>query len=85
MVTRLIEEGRRSPEWEPAPNPTEFCVATMGMNGQFTHCGLYTEADGGLIIHCIKDHPVAAVKASRLKATGINAIKYFRHGALRRN
>lgn len=65
-----------------------FTLATKGSEGagiamgaceKTAHVGIYSEMEGGLIIHCEEKSGVVASTESELRAKGIKKIVYFPH------
>jgi len=65
-----------------------FSLATKGSEGagvamggceKTTHVGIFTELDGGLIIHCQGAAGVIASTESELRRQGIRKFIYFSH------
>lgn len=66
--------------WAEVIAPTEFCGVEMTQRTIGHHAGVWTEADGGKIIHCWEGHPVAADTLRTLRFKGFRVIKFVRYG-----
>lgn len=66
-------------EWREVARPFEFCAVAMSMREVFHHVGIWTEADGGKVIHSWRG-PVVADTIRSLRFKGIRTIKFFEYG-----
>jgi hypothetical protein len=68
-------------EWIETTCPFDGCAVAMGQTDYcFYHVGLYTSADGGLIVHALgKPAGVVADTLKRIRLSGFRTIKFFRH------
>jgi len=68
-------------DWEPAFKPFEGAGVAMSKNMVFHHVGVYTEADGGKIIHAWDEHSgVVATSHRDLRLVWrFRNVKYYRH------
>lgn len=78
IIDAEAKSGTPESPWQRVEVPAEFDVAVMG-SVRTTHLGLYSEADGGIIVHCADGRNVVAETPYRLKASGVNKISYYRH------
>lgn len=63
--------------WLPVEKPKEYDALGMGQS-LFTHVGIYTESDGGFIIHAVDGANVVAERLSRLKQQ-FKKLKFYRY------
>lgn len=66
-------------EWKRVANPAEFDGVALGKGSQLTHVGIYTEADGGRIVHCNQGHGVVAMSLQQMEREGYRLIQFYRH------
>lgn len=68
-------------DWEQVPEPFEGAAVAMSVLefGDIHHVGIWTDADGGRIVHCWGDHRVVADTLRGLKQKGLKQIKFYRH------
>lgn len=66
--------------WVEIIAPAEFCGIEMTQRTVGHHAGVWTEADGGKIIHCWEGHSVAADTLRTLRFKGFRVIKFVRYG-----
>jgi len=66
--------------WFDIPEPIEYCGIEMTQRSVGHHAGLWTEADGGKIIHCWEGTPVAADTLKTLRFKGFRVIRFIRYG-----
>lgn len=62
--------------WSELSKPVEFAGVAMG-HTDFSHVGIYTEADGGLILHSSLYENVVASRPAVLQRTRYPKIKYY--------
>lgn len=55
--------------WVKLDRPEEFAGVALGISS-FTHIGIYTEADGGYIIHAVEKHNVIAQRPAQFRDMG---------------
>jgi cell wall-associated NlpC family hydrolase len=63
--------------WVEQPKPTELCAVGMTRKGAIHHGGVWTEADGGKIIHCWDGLPVVADIPRNLNLRGLRIVNFF--------
>lgn len=63
--------------WVSKGRPTEWAAVGMSRKEMIHHVGVWTEADGGKIIHCWHGIPVVADTPKSLLFQGIRIIQYF--------
>lgn len=71
----------RSGEWLRLEKPEELCVVSISRTpNQCTHVGLYTELDGGLIVHCAESAGGVQMNTkSELIQHGYPCLKFHRY------
>jgi len=52
--------------WEKLEKPLEFSVVLLGRSKYPTHCGIYLNVDGGVIVHCSERGGVTVVSLNNL-------------------
>lgn len=63
--------------WARQDQPTEWAAVGMSRKERIHHVGVWTEADGGRIIHCWHGKPVVADTPKSLLLQGMHIIKFF--------
>lgn len=63
--------------WVEIETPEELCGVAIGRR-YYAHVGVYTSADGGLIIHAVDNHNVLAQRPGLLAMRGY--LRYYKHG-----
>lgn len=63
----------------PINTPIDGCTVLLSKNGVFTHAGLYSAAQGGLIVHAVPGTGVVAQPVHTMRARGWTGILYFTH------
>jgi len=64
--------------FEEASTPKEYDVVAMGKCKDCHHVGVYTEADGGGIVHCEEGTGVVFMSMSSVRANGYTQLKFLR-------
>lgn len=83
-VAQRIAIASDSGEWEERQIPKEFDVVLMGRSTP-AHVGIWTEADGGLIVHCSEGRGVNAISLQKARDAGYKIIRFYRHADHSRN
>jgi hypothetical protein len=78
-VARKISEVIDLGEWVQVQKPEEFDGVAMGKGSQVTHVGVWTESDGGAIIHNNEGHGVIAMNLQQARIHGYGLLKFYRH------
>lgn len=83
----MIDAGAKGGEWERLKTPVEGCAVGLSHrpDGKFHHVGIWTQADGGLVVHAVDGANVIAQNLSSLKFHGFGRIEFFEYGAYYRN
>lgn len=63
--------------WTEQPLPVEWCAVGMSRKTIIHHVGIWTEADGGKVIHCFHGKPVTADTPKSLLLKGLRIKEYF--------
>jgi len=67
-------------QWTEIPKPVERCAVAMSQQVIPHHVGLWTQDDGGKVIHAWNGLAVAAESIRRLRLRGMRTIKFYRYG-----
>jgi len=62
--------------------PKEFDVVLLGRSSQCNHVGIYTEAQGGGVVHCEDGAGVVFVSIPQLRAQNFNNVSFIRHAKM---
>lgn len=77
VVPREISEQCLD-NWDQIEKPFELCGVGMSQKAHYIHhAGVWTNADGGKIIHCWDGRPVVADTLRNLGIKGLRVIKYL--------
>jgi hypothetical protein len=81
-VCRMIEAGASGGEWNRLASPREGCAVGLSKRADrsFHHVGIFTEADGGLVVHAVDGANVLAQTIASLKAFGFGRIEFYEYG-----
>jgi len=67
-------------EWQSIREPIEGCGVALSRKWRFIHhCGVYTSANRGLVVHAPDGGKVVAQTLQGLRAMGWKRIEYFVH------
>lgn len=79
LCGKAFESAAKGTEWLRLARPAEGCIVGLGRGSFLLHCGIYTEADGGLVLHAEEGSHVIAQSVQRLKADGWQRIEFYNH------
>jgi cell wall-associated NlpC family hydrolase len=77
-IERTIEE-EAAEEWKEIPDLKEGCVVAMGHGKVMHHVGIFTEQDGGLVLHARPGQNVVADTLKGLRVKGMQVIKFYQY------
>jgi len=63
--------------WMRLSNPTEGCVVAMSQKLVLHHVGIWTQADGGRVIHCWNGPVIADTLDSLRRWKGVRTIEFY--------
>ena len=84
-VAREIRIAASCGDWIEMEIPDEFDVVLMGRSTTGTHVGVWTNADGGRIVHCEEGQGVGSMTLKRAQDLGYKLIKFYRYADYSRN
>lgn len=64
-------------DWVQLERPVDGCAVVMSMRTIPHHVGIWTDADGGKIIHCWSNQPVVADTLRGVRAKGLQTIEFY--------
>ena len=76
---QAIDKHEERSNWVVVQSPKEGDAVLMGKGKHPTHIGVWTDADGGSVLHSLEKAGVCRQKLSALKRDGWNTITYYRH------
>lgn len=79
LVAHAMEKATQNLKWRRIETPVEGCVTAMGHAKRIHHVGVYTAADGGMILHAQDKKGVEATPVRYLKTHGWNRVEYYMH------
>lgn len=83
LVSRTIrqetEQGSFGGKWRRLAQGQEFAGVALGLTSLLTHVGIYTEADGGYILHAGESKSVIAIKPSKILSHGFKRIEFYQY------
>lgn len=76
-IVKTMELESVSPNWIKKEKPFEFSVVAMSKSEAIHHVGVFTEEDGGKIVHAYEGTAVVANDLLQLRRTGFKRIEYY--------
>jgi cell wall-associated NlpC family hydrolase len=73
---RLFEDGRGQ-GWEKVEKPLEGSAVALGKRNRIHHCGIFTTADRGLVVHASDGARVRAQNLRQLRVEGWGLIEFY--------
>lgn len=64
--------------WETASGPTEGSAVVMSKGRHASHVGVWTQADGGGVVHSVQGMGVVFTPLPALAAMGLKVLAYYR-------
>lgn len=64
--------------WQPVLKPNEGDAALIGKSARPSHVGLYVDANGGAILHCVQGFGVVCQSPKALQTAGWRVLGYYR-------
>lgn len=74
-----IKASAGSEEWQRLKEPKEFCAVAMGRRGAVFHVGIWTDADGGNVVHSLEYSGVRVDSVRRLISLGFSQLRFYSH------
>ena len=76
VMRALRNDGERE-KWASVLNPTEGCAVLMSQSNRPSHVGVWTEIDGGGVVHCVKGIGVIFSSVSALSVMGYRILVFY--------
>jgi len=83
LCSDLVEQSKTL--WTEVAEPQDGDAVGMGLQKNLHHVGVWTNADGGRVLHSWLDQSVVAETIQMLRLKGIRTIKFFQYGCHSRN
>lgn len=64
--------------WALVESPAEGDAVLMGKNKRPAHVGIWIDADGGAVLHCVEGAGVIIQQRSTLRLAGWNTLGFYR-------
>ena len=81
QVARIFTSGENYAGWQQVEQPNELDGVLMSHAKHPHHVGIWIDADGGQVLHCIEGAGVVAMNRLHLRLAGWNIISFWRHSA----
>ena len=75
---RTILEEAASGRWQEIASPIDGCVVLMGKRTWPHHIGVYLDADGGRIVHCLEHVGCIIDQVRSLSKAGWGFMKFYK-------
>lgn len=82
-VAAGVRDGLKE-DWEEIQKPEEGCAVGMSITSdpdEIHHVGVYTDSDGGRVVHCWGRYNVIADTLRGLALKGFRVVRFYRHKA----
>lgn len=79
-LARAIEEQAKGGDWTEVLRPKERDAVVMSLREAPHHIGIWTDADGGKVLHTWGRAYVVAETLRSLRSRGLRSIKFYRYG-----
>lgn len=76
VTVKMTKEAMRG-QWVQLSVPEEGAVVGLSHHRLFHHVGIFTQADGGLVIHALDGIGVIANSLQQLRNGGWNRIEFY--------
>tara|TARA_R110000737_G_scaffold344195_1_gene371077 strand:- start:350 stop:757 length:408 start_codon:yes stop_codon:yes gene_type:complete len=80
-ISRTILTESRGNDWTAVNKPQEFDAVGMGKKNSIHHVGIWTNADGGKIVHASDGKSVMIQSIAELTRLGFGRIEFYRHAS----
>ena len=82
----VLREFQQSPlhiDWLEIKKPERDLDGALMAQGKYpVHVGLYINADGGKVLHAIKEGGVVCMSLATLRHNGFRVVRWYRHASL---
>jgi cell wall-associated NlpC family hydrolase len=78
---RAFDHHDEKANWSQILKPNEGDAALIGKSARASHVGMYVDANGGAILHCVQGFGVVCQDVPSLKAAGWHVLGYYRRVA----
>lgn len=76
-IVRTMKVETTSPGWVKVEEPKEFTVVAMSKSDHIHHVGVWTEQDGGKVLHAFNEDPVVANTPLQLRRMGFKRVEFY--------
>lgn len=76
--SRAFDGHPEKSHWASIVKPAEGDAALIGKSARPSHVGLYVDANGGAILHCVQGHGVVCQDTTSLRLSGWRILGYYR-------
>jgi cell wall-associated NlpC family hydrolase len=77
-ISRAITQHPERSHWQRLDDPQEGAGVLMGKSDRAAHVGIWTEADGGGVVHCVEGIGVVFNTLSSLQQSGWRVLGWYR-------
>lgn len=84
LVQHTFKNSVNVVTWQLLEKPVDFAVVLLGRSKYPTHCGIYLNVDGGVIVHCSERGGVTIVSLNNLyEQLQLKAFGFYLHKDLK--
>lgn len=76
-IVKTMEIQSKNEMWRKIEEPTEFCVVAMSKSRYIHHVGVWTEEDGGKVLHSFEKKPIVANDLLQLHRVGFKRVEFY--------
>jgi hypothetical protein len=69
----------KNPNWVEIPKPVDGCMVGLSHSRIIHHVGVFSDVDGGLVVHCLDHSGVVAHNSAQLKRHRYSTVKFYLH------
>lgn len=79
---RAFDHHDEKANWQQVTHPQEGDAALIGKSARPSHVGLFVDANGGSVLHCVQGHGVVCQSPASMLAAGWRVLGYYRRTPL---
>lgn len=76
--SRAFRDHPERQSWDQIGQPEEGAAVLMGKSDRASHVGIWTQADGGGVVHCLEGVGVVFSAPAALRSTGLKVLGWYR-------
>jgi hypothetical protein len=76
-IVRRIHAGTTGGDWKKIKDPIDLCIVALSRSTLIHHVGVWTECDGGKVVHAEVDYPAVAHSLMQLQRNGYQRVEFY--------